>query len=162
MVRRDSGSRNSTKSIIAGKMEMSSIKWRNWRFCSLIHRRGRVSCPGGNMSNLRICIGESVIVRFRDGRPVPYRGDTYSLSGERADFRPHPLGDASGSQGNLPRPKNVPPAHFLNGLSIPVRQIKNHTKRCGFLFGETADAMSELWSINSISSVVGISIGSSV
>ena len=46
------------------------------------------------------------------------------------------LRDASESQGNLPRPKNMPPACFLNGFSIPVRQIKNHTKRCGFLFGD--------------------------
>ena len=31
--------------------------------------------------------------------------------------------------GNLPRPKNVPPARFLNGLSIPVRAKKEGVER---------------------------------
>ena len=39
--------------------------------------------------------------------------------------------------GNLPRPKNVPPARFLNGLSIPVRQKENLLRKQEvFLFGE--------------------------
>ena len=36
--------------------------------------------------------------------------------------------------GNLPRPKNVPPARFLNGLSIPVRQKIKAIRMDGFYF----------------------------
>ena len=34
--------------------------------------------------------------------------------------------------GNLPRPKTVPPARFLNGLSIPTQTInkERHTDVC--------------------------------
>ena len=36
--------------------------------------------------------------------------------------------------GNLPRPKNVPLARFLNGLSIPVRQKIKAIRMDGFYF----------------------------
>ena len=40
------------------------------------------------------------------------------------DLCPHPIWDASKAQWTLPRPKNMPPACFLDGLSSPIRTIK--------------------------------------
>ena len=60
---------------------------------------------------------DALAVFVGDHHPVP------SLS--RCRFQRH---------GNLPRPKNVPPARFLNGLSIPVRAKKEDTLKGVFFF----------------------------
>ena len=43
------------------------------RLDNIRHCRGRVPRPGGKMLGIRIIFGESVIGRFRDGKPVPYK-----------------------------------------------------------------------------------------
>ena len=48
--------------------------------------RGRVSRPGGKNQAFRICFGEFVIVRFRDGQPVPYKNGIHRLLPMNACF----------------------------------------------------------------------------
>ena len=81
--------------------------------------QGGLSCPFGSIHLLAIsrydvwfCTSGSM----NDTRRFPRSRCSLGMT-NLVDFAGDPYG-------NLPRPKNMPPACFLNGLSIPTQNIK--------------------------------------
>ena len=53
-----------------------------------------------------------------------------SRSRGQTDSRPHPFLDASESQGNLPRPKNMPRHVFFTAFRFPYGKKEGHPNGC--------------------------------